>query len=195
MTDAELDKYRDDVAIMRMAASMKERGIEFEIKESTDPDTGELRRAVIVTKVPEVEKKAMEFFTEKGLPIPGAEKLKERYNKELNLLNQRSETGTCLPCQKGALVREYLPMVRKLIEANDKLRESAVDNAIKVINTSNNKPTEIKDVKPSTDTGIVELPRTDGESDARTPSSENVLRRAKRYFKKILSFGKRETEE
>ena len=133
MTDAELDKYRDDVAIMRMAASMKERGIEFEIKESTDPDTGELRRAVLVTKIPEIEKKAMEFFTDKGLPLPGADKLKERFNKELDALNKRSDTGTCLPCQKGALVREYLPMVRKLIEANDKLREAAANEAIELI--------------------------------------------------------------
>ena len=204
MTDAELDRYRDDAAIMRMVESMKSRGIEFEIKESTDPDTGEIRRAVLVTKIPEVEKKAMEFFTDKGLPIPGAEKLKERFNKELDALNKKSDTGTCMPCQKGALVREYLPMVRKLVEANDKLRESAANEAIEVIKsklatksqyTTITEEGDNKDVMHDTNTGTVELPRSDEESGRRTKTSEGVLRRAKRYIEKILSISKRETTE
>lgn len=204
MTDAELDKYRDDAAIMRMVESMKSRGIEFEIKESTDPDTGELRRAVLVTKVPEVEKKAMEFFTDKGLPIPGADKLKERYNKELEALNKKSETGTCLPCQKGALVREYLPMVRKLVEANDKLRESAANEAIKIIESKSAAKSQYTTIKEegdnkdgmhNTNTGSVELSGSNAKSGSRTKASEGVLRRAKHYFEKVFSFGKRKTEE
>lgn len=195
MTDAELDKYRDDAAIMRMAASMKERGIEFEVKESKDPDTGEIRRAVIVTKVPEIEKAAMEFFTDRGIPIPGASKLKERYNKELELLNARSETGTCLPCQRGALIREYLPMVRKLIEANQKVREKVTESAIKTIEVTTTKKQEIKKDEQSADTGVVELPRVAEPSGEGTTKRENVLRRAKRYFEKVFSFGKRKTEE
>ena len=203
MTDAELDKYRDDVAIMRMAASMKERGIEFEIKESTDPDTGELRRAVLVTKIPEIEKKAMEFFTDKGLPLPGADKLKERFNKELDALNKRSDTGTCLPCQKGALVREYLPMVRKLIEANDKLREAATNEAIELIKakseehqyTTIKEEGNNKDVVHDTNTGVVELSGSNEEGRVGAKTSESVLRRAKHYLEKVFSFGKRKTEE
>lgn len=201
MTDAELDRYRDDAAIMRMVESMKSRGIEFEIKESTDPDTGELRRAVIVTKIPEVEKKAMEFFTDKGLPIPGADKLKDRFNKELDMLNKKSDTGTCMPCQKGALVREYLPMVRKLIEANDKLRETATNEAIKAMKPTESQYTTIKeegnnnDGVYNTNTRIIELSGPNAKSGGRTKASEGVLRRAKHYFEKVFSFGKRKTEE
>lgn len=198
MTDAELDKYKDDAAIKVMAENMMQRNIKFSIKESKHPVTGETIKAIVVDEIPNDEKQAMLFFTESGLPIPGAAKLKERYNKELKLLNERSETGTCMPCQKGALTREYLPLVRKLIAANNKVRENSLNDAINEVTEPKQKQITHQETnyeEQNTDTGIVELPGASGPSTEGDKKRESVLRRAKRYIEKILSISKRETEE
>ena len=198
MTDAELDKYRDDAAIKVMAENMMKRNIKFSIKESKHPVTGETIKAIVVDEIPNDEKLAMLFFTDSGLPIPGAAKLKERYNKELKLLNERSETGTCMPCQKGALTREYLPLVRKLIAANNKVRENSLNEAINETTGSKqpeNTHQETHYDEQNTDTGTVELSGASSTSSEGAKKHEGVLRRAKRYIEKILSISKRETTE
>jgi len=70
---------------------------------------------IVVDKVPEGEMRALRFFMlDRPLDIPGAEKLREQYGKELAQLG-----GDCPSCEKGKLMRKYMPLIHALIKAGE----------------------------------------------------------------------------
>lgn len=80
----------------------------------------EANGTIVVDKVPAAEMRVMKFFA-KGqvMNIPGIDVLREQYFKEVDAIDD-----DCPSCEKGKIMRRYMPKVRALINASDKLAKT-----------------------------------------------------------------------
>lgn len=167
-------------------ASMKERGIEYEIVELEEKqeDGSVLKKKTIMIKsVPPLQRDLARFFasTESPCWFSGCEEARAKFKEAIDAAG--GETG-CKGCTRGRIIQQFTPLVEKLL-TEDMKRNNIEEKRRHAIQEE---PTivESQDLVP---TRTIEVPGLGSSGTARTTDKPSMLRRAAAYIKKIFRGG------
>lgn len=170
-------------------ASMKERGIEYEIVEleETQEDGSILKKKTIMIKsVPPMQRDLARFFasTESPCWFAGCEEVRAEFKKAID--EAGGENG-CKGCTRGRIIQQFTPLVEKLL-TEDKKRNN-IDEKRKQAQARTEEEHEKPNPVDLTPTRTITIPRSGSASAEGAKDKPSMLRRAAAYLKKIFRAG------
>lgn len=170
-------------------ASMKERGIDYELVELEEkqPDGSVIKKKTIMIKsVPPIQRDLARFFasTESPCWFAGCEEVRAEFKKAID--EAGGENG-CKGCTRGRIIQQFTPLVEKLL-TEDKKRNN-IDEKRKQAQASTEEEHEKPNPVDLTPTRTIEIPGPGSASAEGTKDKPSMLRRAATYLKKIFRAG------
>lgn len=182
ITEKEIISTSHDAII----ASMKERGIEYEIVELEEKqEDGSIlkKKTIMIKSVPPLQRDLARFFasTESPCWFHGCEEARAKFKEAIDAAG--GETG-CKGCTRGRIIQQFTPLVEKLL-TEDMKRNNIEEKRRNAVQEEPTKPSP----QELTPTRTIEVPGLGSSSAERAANKPSMLRRAAAYIKKIFRGG------
>ena len=167
-------------------ASMKERGIDYELVELEEkqPDGSVIKKKTIMIKsVPPLQRDLARFFasTESPCWFSGCEEARAKFKEAIEAAG--GENG-CKGCTRGRIIQQFTPLVEKLL--TEDMKRNNIEEKRKQIKNEEFSVSEQDELTP---TRTIEVPGLGSSSAERAANKPSMLRRATTYLKKIFRIG------
>lgn len=167
-------------------ASMKERGIDYELVELEEkqPDGSVIKKKTIMIKsVPPLQRDLARFFasTESPCWFSGCEEARAKFKEAIEAAG--GENG-CKGCTRGRIIQQFTPLVEKLL--TEDMKRNNIEEKRK---QTKNEELSVSEQDELTPTRTIEVPGLGSSSAERAANKPSMLRRAATYLKKIFRVG------
>lgn len=133
------------------------------------------KKIIVITNVPFLESEVNKFYSKyTECWFEGCEELRKRYNEALK---KAGETRECTSCQKGAIMRQFEPEVRALIQQHMQKEDAA----------KKQQPKEKQDERHP-DPRPEQVSGSNGESKEGASKQKTMLRRAADRFAALFGY-------